>query len=69
MNGLDKRVFEKFSRFDEESGEPGLGMGLYLVKQLVEQGGGSVGAYCTDDERFCVEVRLPLLPDPGSSHV
>ena len=38
------RVFQRFQRFSQESGFPGLGLGLYIVRNVVKAHGGSVRA-------------------------
>ncbi|TCL72418.1 histidine kinase [Hydrogenispora ethanolica] len=58
-------VFERFYRTDQsrnrESG--GFGLGLTIVKELVEGLGGSVTAQSTPGAGSCFTVRLPLLPE------
>jgi two-component system, sensor histidine kinase len=57
------RLFDKF--FQERDDGPGLGLGLSLVKSLVELHGGAVTA--SSDGRGCgstFEVRLPACPPP-----
>ncbi len=38
-----ERVFERFARLDQTHGQPGLGLGLSIVRDLVRSFGGSVG--------------------------
>jgi PAS domain S-box-containing protein len=64
------RVFELFTQVDQSPARTGggLGVGLTLVRQLVEMHGGSVrarseGLGCGSE----FEVRLPLLVEPGAS--
>jgi CheY-like chemotaxis protein len=54
-------VFDLFTQGDRASGEPGLGIGLALVRQLVQMHGGEVvarseGADCGSE----FEIRLPV---------
>ncbi len=39
-----ERVFQKYFRAAETTGTPGLGLGLYIVRQIVQQHGGQVAA-------------------------
>lgn len=54
------RLFDKFTRFDEESGEAGLGMGLYLCKQIVTKNQGEIIAECIDDH-LCFSLWIPRV--------
>ena len=61
------RVFDMFLQVDRsrEQAEGGLGIGLSLVKALVEMHGGSVEARSAGPGRGCeFLVRLPVLPAP-----
>ena len=62
------RVFDMFAQVDRsmERAQGGLGIGLALVKRLVEMHGGSVVATSDGPDRGCrFVVRLPLLPHPA----
>ena len=37
-----RKIFEKFFRAGEHSGKPGLGLGLYIAKQVIERHGGRI---------------------------
>jgi signal transduction histidine kinase len=53
-------IFDRFSRGKAEEPEPGgLGLGLWIVKSIVERHGGSVRAERTADERTRFTVALP----------
>lgn len=76
--GLDpddlERVFELFAQGDDPSGDraSGLGLGLSLVRSLVELHGGRVNLYSAGRGQGCeAVVRLPLLgagvPPPAGS--
>ena len=61
------RVFDMFAQVDRsrERAQGGLGIGLALVKRLVEMHGGSVAAYSDGPDRGCrFVVRMPLLRVP-----
>jgi CheY-like chemotaxis protein/two-component sensor histidine kinase len=62
------RVFDMFAQVDRsmERAQGGLGIGLALVKRLVEMHGGSVSATSDGPDLGCrFVVRLPLLPHPA----
>jgi CheY-like chemotaxis protein len=64
------RVFDMFAQINEtgESGHTGLGIGLTLVKQLVEMHGGTVEVQSAGRNLgTAFLVRLPVLPDPVPS--
>jgi len=58
------RVFERFFRADKARSGEGNGLGLSLVKRVVELHGGSVAATSQPDSGSTFTVTLPL--DPGS---
>ncbi len=61
------RVFDMFAQGDRsmDRAQGGLGIGLALVKRLVEMHGGSVGAASAGANLGCrFVVRLPLIRDP-----
>ena len=61
------RVFEMFAQVDRsmERAQGGLGIGLALVKRLVEMHGGTVAATSDGPDRGCrFVVRLPLIQVP-----
>ncbi|MGI9245187.1 MAG: ATP-binding protein [Steroidobacteraceae bacterium] len=56
-------IFERFYRAAEQEPEPrGLGLGLWIVKSIVERHGGRVAATRTADDDTRFEVRLPVGP-------
>ena len=62
------RVFEMFAQVDRsmERAQGGLGIGLALVKRLVEMHGGTVSATSDGPDRGCrFVVRLPLIRVPA----
>ena len=57
-----KTLFEKFRRLDDSTTRTtrGTGLGLYIVKGLVEAMGGEIRLYSNEDCGFCVKVYLPI---------
>jgi signal transduction histidine kinase/ActR/RegA family two-component response regulator len=65
------RVFELFTQIDRYAnrGQGGLGIGLTLVKSLVELHGGSVWAHSEGEGRGSVfSIRLPLAASPHQGY-
>ena len=59
-------VFQRFTRV--ASSEPGSGIGLSLVKQLVEQYGGSISVSSNIAEGSCFTVSLPVV-ESADNHI
>ncbi|KIL98291.1 Signal transduction histidine kinase [Paramagnetospirillum magnetotacticum MS-1] len=59
-----ERVFEKFYRSPSATGTKGAGLGLYIVKQIIESHGGriEVGAADTGGSKFT--ITLPMASSP-----
>ena len=57
-----EHVYERFFRADKSGHIPGTGLGLALVKQIVELSGGSVHITSTVGLGTTVTVALPLAP-------
>lgn len=57
-----KTLFEKFTRVDDSTTRTtrGTGLGLYIVKGLVEAMNGEIRLYSNEECGFCVKVYLPL---------
>ncbi|MGE0114556.1 MAG: ATP-binding protein [Steroidobacteraceae bacterium] len=54
-------IFDRFSRGPEQEPEPGgLGLGLWIVKSIVERHGGQIRAARTADQRTRFSFRLPV---------
>ena len=58
-------LFERFFSYDDTSKIPGTGIGLNLVKELVELHGGTIGVTSEEGKGSNFEVRFKL----GSSHL
>lgn len=56
---LAERVFEKYVRVGESSGTPGLGLGLYLSRRIVERHGGHLYLDTTMTRGACFVCWLP----------
>jgi signal transduction histidine kinase len=54
------RVFEKYYRGSSSASTQGAGLGLYLVKKIIEQMGGSIGLVYTEAEGTVATVLLPV---------
>ena len=59
-----QRIFEQFERLTGDDGTGGLGLGLYITRQLVQAHGGSINVQSVPDEGSVFQVTLPLKP-PG----
>jgi len=57
-----QRIFEQFERVASQDGTGGLGLGLYITRQLVEAHGGSISVQSTPGEGSVFSVTLPLQP-------
>ena len=62
-----KRVFEKFERGDQRARQSGTGLGLSLVKSLIELHGGSVTLESSPGQGTKVTCRLPIAPAAAAS--
>jgi signal transduction histidine kinase len=62
-----ERIFERFGRASGERHYPGLGLGLWISRQIVEASGGRISVHSRPDEgsTFTVElpVRAPVRPE------
>lgn len=63
--GSGKTIFERFRRAEgAEPDAPGLGLGLWIVKSIVERHGGSIEALRTADAHTRFVLTLPLEVNP-----
>ena len=63
-----QRIFEQFERVAGNDGTGGLGLGLYITRQLVEAHGGLISVQSVPGKGSVFQVTLPLSPpaaDPG----
>ncbi len=68
--GKVERIFERFERAVASHHYAGLGLGLYIVRQIVEAHGGRVGVSSRPGEGSTFTVDLPLRPPTShGSHV
>ena len=56
------RIFERFERVVGGAPKSGFGIGLWLVRNLVESMGGSITVLGKSGEGSCFTVTLPLKP-------
>ena len=69
---ISQRLFERYHRGSNVSGIVGTGVGLYLVKMVVDLHRGRVEVDSQEGEGSCFTVRLPRQPtaamqDPSPS--
>ena len=57
-----KTLFDKFTRVDDSTTRTtrGTGLGLFIVKGLVEGMGGEIRLYSNEECGFCVKVFMPI---------
>jgi len=61
-----ERLFERYYRADNTGGVPGTGVGLHIVRVLVELHGGTVTAANREGGGSVFTVRLPTAPAPAT---
>ena len=62
-----ERVFEKFERGNPQARESGAGLGLSLVKSLIELHGGSVSIESAPGSGTTILCRLPVSGHPEAA--
>ncbi len=60
-----KTLFDKFTRVDDSTTRTtrGTGLGLFIVKGLVEAMGGEIRLYSNEECGFCVKVFMPIAEE------
>ncbi|RKH33217.1 PAS domain S-box protein [Corallococcus praedator] len=58
-----QRLFARFERVTTDSRAPGFGLGLYIVRQLVEAHGGTIRVHSCQGEGAEFIVELPFIPE------
>jgi signal transduction histidine kinase len=56
-----ERIFERFERATAMGNQGGLGLGLYVSREIVHAHGGSIAGHSLADGGACFTVRLPLV--------
>jgi signal transduction histidine kinase len=62
-----ERIFERFERGDAEQDEGGLGLGLYIAREIVRAHGGSIELVSAPGHGATFTVHLPIEPRPGQA--
>jgi PAS domain S-box-containing protein len=62
------RIFNRFERAVSERHYGGLGLGLYVTRQIITAMNGTVAAESTPDQGATFTVELPLQPPPVTPH-
>jgi len=65
-----ERIFERYARLDQQTGQPGvgLGLGLYIARRLARANRGELRVTDPPGGRgACLELRLPLATSPTPS--
>ncbi|MCK9486332.1 MAG: ATP-binding protein [Dehalococcoidia bacterium] len=65
--GLRQQVFERYFQGHSENRQSGLGLGLYITREIVLAHGGSIEAESPADGGSLFTVRMPMaFPDPAA---
>jgi two-component system sensor histidine kinase KdpD len=63
--GQEDAVFEKFTRGEQESATPGVGLGLAICRAIIEAHGGTIRAGHSPEGGACIVFTLPLGTPPA----
>jgi signal transduction histidine kinase len=63
------RLFEQFYRVPGQDEKSGVGLGLHIVKEIVEAHGGEVGVESEIGKGSTFHFTLPVKKSPTSTHV
>jgi signal transduction histidine kinase len=63
--GEQARIFERFYRVHNSAGKGGYGLGLYMVRHIVEAHGGEVAVTSAPGQGSTFLVRLPIVGSDG----
>ncbi|MFZ6767960.1 ATP-binding protein [Undibacterium sp. Di26W] len=58
--GKEEAIFEKFTRGERESAQPGMGLGLSICRAVIAAHGGKIGARPASQGGACFEFQLAL---------
>jgi len=58
---FQQRLFERFQQANPHAGKPGLGLGLSIVRHIVEMHGGMVEGHGQGHKGATFVVRLPII--------
>jgi signal transduction histidine kinase len=62
-----KRIFDRFERATDGRHISGLGLGLYIARQIVETHGGKISLESEPGRGSCFKVLIPLLASKNSN--
>ncbi|WP_130471076.1 DUF4118 domain-containing protein [Candidatus Magnetaquicoccus inordinatus] len=63
-SGMEEKIFDKFTRGKTEASSAGFGLGLAIVRTIIEAHGGTVSAKNRPDGGACFTIRLPAGEPP-----
>ncbi len=63
-----ERVFDRFQRANGAKEIPGLGLGLYVTRQIIEAHGGTIAVLCSSPAGTTFQLRMPLVATMTAIH-